>query len=156
MANHLPGDSYPSEFVKSAQALDMPSHQGKMDTEYTTALWSDARVGVAAQQIVMKYFFDFFGYKFTVAKALINQLAVNSVPPVIGTVQYMDRTLYYWYKDLEHLLTGQIAKERNNQPAFSDASVDFVIGADHGQGSFCAGVKVIFRNADGSIEATAI
>jgi hypothetical protein len=150
------GDYYPSEFVKSAQALDMPIHQGKMDAEYTTAMWSDAGVGVAAQRIVMKYFIDFFGYKFTVAESQINQLAVESVPPVVGTVQYMDHTLDYWYKDLEILLTGQIAKEHNNQPAFSYTSVDFVIGADHGQGSFRAGVKVIFRNDDGSIQATAI
>jgi hypothetical protein len=102
------------------QAPDMPIHQGKMDAEYTTAMWSDAGVGVAAQQIVMKYFIDFFGYKFTVAKALVNQLAVASVPPVVSTVQNMDRTLDYWYKDLEHhLLTGQNAKEHKNQPAFS-------------------------------------
>jgi hypothetical protein len=105
---------------------------------------------------VLKYFLDFFGYKFTVAEASISQLPVDSVPPVVGTVQYMDRTLDYWYKDLEGLLTGQIAKEHVNQPAFSYASVDFVIGAGHGQGSFRAGVKIIFRNEDGSIEATAI
>jgi hypothetical protein len=33
------GESFPCEFVKSAQALDMPIHQGKMDAEYTTAMW---------------------------------------------------------------------------------------------------------------------
>jgi hypothetical protein len=59
------GDFFPSEFVKSAQALNMPIHQGKMDVEYTTTMWSDAGVGVAAQQIIIKYFIDFFGYKFT-------------------------------------------------------------------------------------------
>jgi hypothetical protein len=150
------GECYPLEFVKSAQALDMPIHQGKMDAEYTTAMWSDAGVGVAAQQIIMKYFIDFFGYKFTVAQALISQLVVDSVPPVVGTVQYMDRTLDYWYKDLEALLAGQIVKEHINQPGFLYTSADFVIGANHGQGSFRAGVKVIFRNDDGSIEATAI
>jgi hypothetical protein len=150
------GDCYPKEFVKLAQALDMPIHQGKMDAEYTTAMWSDAGVGVAAQQIMMKYFMDFFGYKFTVAEALITQLAVDSVQPVVGTVQYMDRTLDYWYKDLEGLLAGQIAKEHINQPAFLYASVDFVIGADHGQGLFRAGVKIIFRNDYRSIEARAI
>jgi hypothetical protein len=100
-------ECYPKEFVKSAQALDMPIHQGKMDAEYTAAMWGDAGVGVAAQQIMMKYFIDFFGYKFTVAEALITQLAVDLVPPVLGTVQYiMDRTLDYWYKDLEFLLAG--------------------------------------------------
>jgi hypothetical protein len=123
------GDCYPKEFIKSAQALDMPVHQGKMDAEYTTAMWSDAGVGVAAQRIIMKYFIDFFRYKFTIAEALISQLAVDSVPPVVGTVQYMDRTLDYWYKDLEGLLAGQIAKEHINQPAFTYASVDFVSGA---------------------------
>jgi hypothetical protein len=87
---------------------------------------------------------------------LITQLAVHSVPPVDGTVKYMNRTLDYWYKDLEGLLAGQIAKEHINQPAFSYASVDFVIGADHWQGSFRAGVKIIFRNHNGSIKATAI
>jgi hypothetical protein len=127
-----------------------------MDAEYMTAMWSDAGVGVGAQQIIMKYFIDFFGYKFTVAKARINQLAVDSVPPVIGKVQYMDRTLDYWYKDLEQLLTGQLAEENSNQPAFSYGSVDFVIGADRGQGSFCVGIKVIFRNDDASIAATDI
>ena len=126
------GDCYPKEFVKSAQALDMPIHQGKMDAEYTTARWSDAGVGVAAQQIVMKDFFAFSGYRFTVAEALITQLAVDSVPLVVGTVKYMDHTLDYWYKDLEGLLAGQIAREQIIQPAFSYASVDFVIGADHG------------------------
>ena len=150
------GDCYPKKFVKSAQALDMPIHQGKMDAEYTTAMWSEAGVGVAAQQIMMKYLFGFFGYTFTVAEALITQLAVDSVPPVDGTVKYMDRTLDYWYKDLEGLLAGQIAKEHINQPAFSYASVDFVIGADHGQGSFHAGIKIIFRNHNGSIKAMAI
>ena len=65
--------------------------------------------------------------------------------------------LDYWYKDLGGLLTGQIANEHNNQSAdFSYTSVDFVIGADHGLGSFCAGVKVIYRDADCSIKATAI
>jgi hypothetical protein len=87
------GECYPKEFVKSAQALDMPIHQGKMDAEYTTAMWGDADVGVAAQQIMMKYFIVFFGYKFTVAEALITQLAVDSVLPVVATVQYMDQTL---------------------------------------------------------------
>jgi hypothetical protein len=150
------GDNYPKEFVKLAQALDMPIHQGKMDAEYTTAMWSDAGVGVAAQRIMMKYLIDFFGYKFTVAEALIAQLTVDSVPPVLGTVQYMDRTLDYWYQDLEGLLAGQIAKEHINQPAFLHTFVDFVIGADHRQGSFHACVKIIFRNDDGSIKATAI
>jgi hypothetical protein len=74
----------------------MPIHQGEMDdAEYTTAIWSDAGVDMAAQQIIMKYFIGFFGYKFAVAKAKINQLAVNSVPSVVGTVHYMDRTLGY-------------------------------------------------------------
>lgn len=156
LLTHL-GEWYPSEFVQSAQALDMPIHQGKMDAEYTTAMWSDAGVGVGAQRIIMKYFMGFFGYKFTVPEAAINMLAVDSVPPVVGTIEYMDHTLDYWYKDLVGLLTGQIAREHINQPAgFSYASVDFVIGADHGQGSFRAGVKVIYRNADQSIKATAI
>jgi hypothetical protein len=72
----------------------------------------------------MKYFIDFFGYKFTVAQALISQLAVDSVPPLLGTVQYMDHTLDYWYKDLEALLAGQIAKNTSIRQA-SPISVDF-------------------------------
>jgi hypothetical protein len=69
----------------------------------------------------------------------------------------MDHMLDYWYKDIQELLTRQIAGEHINQQAgFSYSSVDFVISADHGQGSFRAGVKVIFRNADNSIKATAI
>jgi hypothetical protein len=133
-----------------------------MDAEYTASMWGDAGVGVgvgvgvAAQRIMMKYFINCFGYKFTVDEALITQLAVNSVPPVAGTVQYMGCTLNYWYKDLEGLLAGKIAKEHTNQPAFSCASVDFVIGADHRQGSFRASVKIIFNNEDGSVKPTAI
>ena len=138
------GDSYPKEFVKSAQALDMPIHQGKMDAEYTTAMWSDAGVGVAAQRIIMKYFISHFGYKFTVPEVSINKLAVDSVPPIVGTIDYMDTILNVWYKDLVELVTVQIAGEHKNQPeGFSYSSVDLVIGADHGQGSFRAGVKVI-------------
>jgi hypothetical protein len=151
------GECFPGEFVKSAQALHMPIHKGKMDAAYTAAMWSDAGVGVAAQRIVMKYFISFFGYKFTVPEASINKLAVHSVPPIVGRIEYMDRMLDYWYKDLVVLLTGQIANEHNKQPAdFSYTSVDLVIGADHGQGSFRAGVKVIYRKADRSIAATAI
>ena len=63
---------------------------------------------------------------------MITQLAVDSVPPVVGTVKYMDHTLDYWYKDLEGLLAGQIAIEHINQPAFSYALVDSVVGADQG------------------------
>jgi hypothetical protein len=68
----------------------------------------------------------------------------------------MDCTLDYWYNDLDDLLNGQITREHINQPGFSYISVDFVIGSDHGQGSFHAGMKVIFHNADASVEATAI
>jgi hypothetical protein len=151
------GDYFPKEFVKSAQALDMPIHQGKMGAEYAAAMWSDASVGVAAQRIIMKYFIGHFGYKFTVPEAAINKLAIHSVPPVVCTIEYMDMTLDYWYKDLVGLLTSQIANEHAHQPAdFCYKSVDFVIGADHGQGSFRAGVKVIYRNDDRSIRATAI
>jgi hypothetical protein len=42
----------------------------------------------------------------------------------------MDRTLDYWYKDLEALPTGQIAKEHIIQLGFSFKPVDFVIGAN--------------------------
>jgi hypothetical protein len=64
---------------------------------------------------------------------MINQLAVASVPPLVGQIQYMDHTLNYWYKDIQELLTRQIAGEHINQQAgFSYSSVDFVIGADHG------------------------
>jgi hypothetical protein len=48
-------------------------------------MWSDAGVGMAAQRIIMKYFLDFFGYKFTAPEATIKRLAINSVPPVVGT-----------------------------------------------------------------------
>jgi hypothetical protein len=151
------GDCHPSEFVKSAQALDMPIHKGKMDAECACAMWSDAGVGVAAQRITMKYFISFFGYKFTVPEASINKLAADSVPPIVGAMEHMDHMLDCWCKDLVGLLTVKIGSEHSNQPAgFSHASVDFVIGADHGQGSFCAGVKAICRKADGSIAATAI
>jgi hypothetical protein len=62
-----------------------------------------------------------------------------------------------WCKDLVGLLTVKIGSEPSNQPAgFSHASVDFVIGADHGQGSFRTGAKAICRKADGSIAATAV
>ncbi len=84
------GECYPAEFVKSAQALDMPIHQGKMDAEYTSAMWMDASVGVAAQRIIMKYFIAFFGYKFTVPEGDINKLAGRSVPPVVCTVEYKE------------------------------------------------------------------
>ena len=80
-----------------------------MDAEYTTAMWSDAVVGVAAQRAIMKYFLSYFGCKFTVPEASINKLAVHSVVPliVVGTrIEYMDNTLDYWYKDLVSLLTG--------------------------------------------------
>jgi hypothetical protein len=46
-------ESYPKQLVQSAKALDMPIHQGKMDAAHTTAMWSDAGVGVAAQRIMM-------------------------------------------------------------------------------------------------------
>jgi hypothetical protein len=46
------GEGFPDDL---AQALDMPIHQGKMDAEYMSAMWMDARVSVAAQCIIMKY-----------------------------------------------------------------------------------------------------
>jgi hypothetical protein len=135
----------------------MPIHKGKMDAGYACAMWSDAGVGVAAQRIIMKYFISFFGCKFTGPEASINKLAADSAPPIVGTTEYVDHMLDCWHKDLVGLLTVKIGSEHSNQPAgFSHASVAFVIGADHGQGYFRAGVKVICRKADGSIAATAI
>jgi hypothetical protein len=65
---------------------------------------------------------------------MINQLAVA---PLVGQTQFMDHTLDYWYKDIKKLLTCQITGEHINQQAgFFYSSVDFVIGANHGQGSF--------------------
>jgi hypothetical protein len=58
----------------------------------------------------------------------------------------MDRILDHLYKDLQGLLTGQIVKQHVNQPAFLHASVDFVIGANHGHCSSHASIKLIFRN----------
>jgi hypothetical protein len=150
------GECYPAEFVKSAQALDMPIHQGKMDAEYTSAMWMDASVGVAAQRIIMKYFIAFFGYKFTVPEGDINKLAGRSVPPVVCTVEYKELSLDWWYKDLVDLLVGQIESEHASNQSFTYDSVDLVVGADHGQGSFRAGVKIIYRKCDGSIVAEAI
>ena len=108
-----------------------------MDVECTTAMWSDAGVGMAVQRVIMKHFVDFFGCKFAAPEAAINHMALHSVPPVVATTEHMDRTLDCWCKDLVVLLTGQIAREHHNQPAgFSCNYVDTVIGADHGQGSF--------------------
>jgi hypothetical protein len=153
---HL-GEFFPAEFVKSAQALDMPVHRGKMDAACRAAMWSDAGVGVAAQRIVMKCFTSFFGCKFTVPEASVNKLAAHSVPPIVGRMEHMDRMLDCWLKDLVHLLAGQIVNEHESQPAgFSHATVDFVIGADHGQGYFRAGVKVTCHKADRSIAAAAV
>jgi hypothetical protein len=53
------GECFPSEFVVCT-SLGYANHQGKMDAEYTTAMWSDAGVGVGAQRIIMKYFTGFF------------------------------------------------------------------------------------------------
>jgi hypothetical protein len=133
-------------FVKSAQALDMPVHQGQMDAECTAAMWSDAGVGVAVQRIVMKHVIGFFGHKFAVPETAINELAAHSVPRIVGRMEYMNRMLNCWHQDLACLLAGQIANLH--------AAVNFFIGADHGQGSFRAGVKVIRGKADRSVAAT--
>jgi hypothetical protein len=156
LMTHL-GDCHPSEFVNSAQASDMRLHKGKMNAEHACAMWSDAGVDVAAQQIMMKHFISFFAHKFTVPEASINKLAADSVPPIVGTTEHMDHMLDCWNKDLVDLLTVEIGSKHNNQPAgFSHASVHFVIGADHGQGSFRAGAKAICRKADGSVASTAV
>jgi hypothetical protein len=69
----------------------------------------------------------------------------------------MDAILNFCCEDLVELVSVQIAGEHENRPeGFSCSSVDLVIGADHGQGSFHAGVKVICRDLDQSVKATAV
>jgi hypothetical protein len=149
------GEFFPAEFVKSAQALDMPVHRGKWMLRTrrpcgATPVW-------ASRRSAKSYFMSFFGHKFTVPEAAANKLSVHSAPPIVGRTEHMDRMLDCWCKDLVHLLAGQIANEHESQPAgFSYATVDFVIGADHGQGSFRAGIKVTCRKAGRSVAATAI
>jgi hypothetical protein len=157
LLTHL-GEIGPGEFVKSAQAPDMPVHPRKMDTACAAAMWSDAGVGVAAQGIVMKHLMSFFGCKFAVPEAAMNKLAVHSAPQIVGRTECMDRMLDHWHKDLVHLLAAQIASKHESQPPeFSHATVDFVVGADHGQGSFCASsVKVTHREADRSVAAAVV
>jgi hypothetical protein len=73
-----------------------------------TAMWSDAGVGVVGQVIIMKYFIEIFGYKFTVAESsLITQLAVDSVPLVAGTVAYSSLEYCSWTRLLT-IATGTI------------------------------------------------
>ncbi len=78
----------------------MPAHQGKMDAECATAMWSDAGVGVAAQRVIMKHFISHFGCKFTVPEASINKLAVHLVPPIVGAIDHMDAILNFGAKIL--------------------------------------------------------
>jgi hypothetical protein len=42
------GERFPLELFKSAQALDTPIHQGKMDAEHTSAMWMDVSAGSAS------------------------------------------------------------------------------------------------------------
>jgi hypothetical protein len=105
----------------------------------------------------MSCFILHFVHNVTVPKASINELALDPVSPIRGTVEHVDNALDFWCKDLVGLASGQVAQESKNWPAgFSRLLVDLIICADHGQGSFCANVKVICRQADLSIEATAL
>jgi hypothetical protein len=54
------------------------------------------------------------------------------------------------------LLVGQIKSEHASNQLFTYDSVNLVVGADHGQGSFRAGIKIIYRKCDGIIVAEAI
>jgi hypothetical protein len=156
LITHL-GKFDPVEFVKSAQASHMPVHKGKMNAEHAAAMWCKAGVGVAAQRVMNKHFISCFGCKFTAPEAPINELAVHAAPPIVGRTRHLDHMLDCWCNDLVVLLTGQIANEHDTQPeGFSHKTVDFVVGADHGQGSSHAGVKVICRKEDNSIAATAV
>ncbi len=57
--------------------------------------------------------------------------------PDRGTIDCMDAVLNFWHEDLVEPVTAQIAGEHKNQPeGFSCSSVNLVVGADHGQGSF--------------------
>jgi hypothetical protein len=85
------GECFLAKFIKSAQAFGMPIHQGKMDhAEYTSAIWMDKSIGVAAQCIIMKYFIAFFGYNFTVPEGNNSKLLGRSAPPVVYTVEYKE------------------------------------------------------------------
>jgi hypothetical protein len=75
-------------------------HQGEVDAEHATAMWSDADVGVAAQRIMMKCFILHFMRKFTVPEASINKLAVDLVPPIVGAAEHVDDALGFCCKDL--------------------------------------------------------
>jgi hypothetical protein len=44
-------------------------HQGKMDAEHATVMWSDADVGMTAQHVIMQHLVGFFGNKFIVPEA---------------------------------------------------------------------------------------
>ncbi len=58
---------------------------------------------------------------------------------------YKELSLDWWYEDLVDLLVGQIVSEHVSNASFTYDSVDLVVGADHGQGSFRAGIKIIYR-----------
>ena len=143
------GRQYEDSFVVAADKLGLPMMGKKMPAERAAAMWQEANIGVRAQQAIHKHYNNWFGSKFTVPDGEINELAKDTVELISDSVKLEGIEYHYWHKDpaevISHALEPHIQDESDIDLKRLCTSMDLVFGADHGQGSFRSGIRVIVR-----------
>jgi hypothetical protein len=126
------GDSYPGEFV-SAQAWTCPIHRGRWMRVYRRRVerrrcW--CRCAAYCHVIFLAISSD---TSLLYPRRLSMELAVHAVPPIVGKNRIHGSHVTVVQGSGDFFL--RVRSGATIQPTgFSYASVDFVIGADHGQG----------------------
>lgn len=135
------------KFVEAAKILKMSIQQKRMDAATTMEMWDAAGVGTGSQRIINSCFKNHFGWRFTKTKRNVSEslLANNAVAPMFGTCMVEGKEQTFWCKEIDEVIDNRIELHLTSNPNFKYDSVDVVFGADHGQGSFQAVIKVILR-----------
>lgn len=139
------GRKFPDQFVQAATDIGMPVHHTKMPSHVAAAMWEAAGMGLMSQRIVHKYFLAHFGWKFAVPEKAMEELSANVILPITARVTYQEKSIHFWYKNVETVVEEKVGREITLIENIEVNNMDLVIGADHGQGSFRAVMKMILR-----------
>jgi hypothetical protein len=116
------------------------------------AMMEEANLGSKARIVVAKHFNAWYGWNFLPPRTQLEELSVAAIKPTVSTLKIKGITYTYWVKDVGNVLAHLVDPYLKQASADSISKMykfaDVIFGADHGQGSFRAGIKVIIHRSD--------
>jgi hypothetical protein len=144
------GRKHPKSFEWAAEKLGygVAFTKKQMDAETAAAMWKDAGVTLRGQRVIRRFMKSYFGHYFTVPEAHIKGLVSSFVQPIHGVAEVNTLKITYWYKPIDEVILNLLVTE---WAKVDFASLEIIIGGDHGQLKFGECIKVILYDENRNV-----